>query len=88
MTWIHHKACIEQLLGFFFFFLQPMELERWNLQDDEQWAHWPITSIIQKSMCEQLLPGSLDRDHTETDNTMIDVISPLHAFCKDQGILK
>lgn len=59
-----------------------------QLQDDERWAHWPITSIIQKSMCEQLLPGSLDRDHTETDNTVIDVISPLHAFCKDQGILK
>lgn len=66
--------------------LQPMQSGR--PRDDEWWKHRPIASIIQKSMCEQLFPGSLDRDHTETDDTMIDVISPLHAFCGDQGSLR
>ncbi len=88
ITWIHCEASTdEQTL--FLSSLQPIQSEcRRNLQDDEWWKHRPIASIIQKSMCEQLFPGSLDRDHTETDDTMIDVISPLHAFCEDQGSLQ
>lgn len=69
-----------------FFFFSPTNSVR--LLTIERWKRRPVASIIQKSVCEQLFPGSLDRDHTETDDTMIDVISPSHALCWDQGSLQ
>lgn len=71
-----------------FTFSSPADSIWGNLRDDEWWKHRPITSIIQKSMCEQLFPGSLDRDHIKSDDTMIEALSPQHAVCEDQSLVR